>query len=607
MKSGKYKPSEGGGIEYVHLDVDGPYQQNAVSGILSINVTIHLYFLCLKLTIHSENHFSGRIVENEKIDKRIGGGELEVKILRDQQMEIRYKLPVGTIVRTYRQISEFFDSFELEVDHILPHKPVMEIDTNKRPLLQQLPEELKGRKVTVREIFNRAGFGVSMSGSDTAIDLEDPQMNPAARFDDDWKPCELHDAMSRYWSRGDQSKPDWAIWVLCAGVYHAGSSGQVGLMFDMEDDFQRQGAVLFYGANILSEPGSETLVNRRKFFFACHEIGHAFNLAHPDDPPELPYWPWVTERSGNDSSFMKIIIRNYKRFQFRFRDDELTFLRHAPRKLVKMGASRFLHANVSRDDLCEDLKLSVVVDQSAFEFLEPVMIELQLENISHKEIELDKNILIDHHNIHITVEKEGASMRDYTPFMTYTLIPELSKLKPLEKFCEPLFLSYSKQGWIIDTPGNYIIRAAVRTPHGVVRSLGQMIRVWPPNNKSEERFAQNFFTNEVGQVMAFDGTCHFHDANEYLDELKSKMSYSRAALHARITLAMPKTDYFKNVNPMNKKITLSDPDHHTALGELEDILITNRSISEISLGRLDYAYYLKELETLRERMGRKAK
>ncbi|MEM1406212.1 MAG: hypothetical protein AAGG59_05515 [Bacteroidota bacterium] len=610
MNSGKYKPLAGNDAEYIHLDIDGPYAQFAVSGILSISITTHFFFICQDLRKQQDGSFSGKIAEIEALDERIQGKELKLRLLPNKRLEITFELSGESIFQVYEQKSPFFESIKMEVDYVIQHIPVLGLDTTAKPELELLPEELKGHKVSVQDIFARAGFEISMPMQATSIDLSSPLQNPD-EFDDDWKPNELHDAITRFWSQSNHLKSDWALWVLLAGVYHPDPSGYEGLMFDFKDEFQRQGAVLFYGSDLLDVNGhySSELVKRNKFFFTCHEIGHAFNLAHPHEVEEK-YRPWAIDSSNPQYGFMNHSMEHgfsFEKFQFRFKDDELMFMRHAPRKLIKMGASAFIHDNSHASHSNEDLELSITFSQFQFEFLEPVMAELVLKNVSEEQVELDNNLLTDYHNIHITVEKEGGVAQDYIAFISHTRKPCHIKLKPDKSISAPLFLAYSRQGWIISTPGIYMIRASIRTHHGVVRSRVQTVQILTPKDKNvEERVAQDFFSHDVGRVMAFDGTRELQNVNCHLKEVIARMKNSKAALHAGVTLAMPMTNYFKNFNPGNKQLTIFEPnltELRDAHKELHDILIVKKYDSLSSLGRLEYDFYHKELKELESRIG----
>lgn len=302
-RSGKYKPlvawSEG---EYIHLDVDGIDPKFVISGVLLTNSTTQHYFLCKDLHEHPslDDVYAGKIDEIEGIDKKLKGKELEVKILPNKQISIHFKLKKNPITRTYMQFSEYFDTFELEIDYIATHQPVISLAKEDQADLLELPVDLQNRDFEVKDIFERAGFEVSMKAIQS-INLRSRDDNPSGLFDDDdWKLSELNDAMTRFWSSGNQLNPEWAIWTFLAGTYHSNREGQKGIMLNIDGGFQRQGVILFYGADHFkpnqidpTDPIDALFIERSKLFYLCHEIGHTFNLDHPH-PTEFSN-PWLIQ------------------------------------------------------------------------------------------------------------------------------------------------------------------------------------------------------------------------------------------------------------------------------------------------------------------------
>ena len=92
----------------------------------------------------------------------------------------------------------------------------------------------------------------------------------------------MHDAMQTYWSRFE-NRPQWALWILNAGLHDSGTS-LGGIMFDDIGPNHRQGTAIFNDSFIDNAPPGDVAPEgwrqRMKFWTICHEMGHAFNMAH---------------------------------------------------------------------------------------------------------------------------------------------------------------------------------------------------------------------------------------------------------------------------------------------------------------------------------------
>ena len=115
----------------------------------------------------------------------------------------------------------------------------------------------------------------------------------------------MHDAMQIYWSHF-ANVPQWRLWVLFASLHDRGAS-LGGIMFDDIGPNHRQGTSLFNDSFIKNAPNGDpnpaAWVQRMKFWTACHEMGHAFNLAHSWQ--KALGTPWIPLANENEArSFM---------------------------------------------------------------------------------------------------------------------------------------------------------------------------------------------------------------------------------------------------------------------------------------------------------------
>jgi hypothetical protein len=425
----------------------------------------------------------------------------------------------------------------------------------------------------------------------------------------------MHDAMQTHWSRfADQ--PQWALWVLFASQHEQGSS-LGGIMFDDIGPNHRQGTSLFYNS-FISEPPTgddapDAWVNRMRFWTAVHEMGHAFNLAHSWQKQHPPSWgtswiPLVNEPEAR--SFMNYPYNVsdgqtafFSDFEFRFSDQELLFMRHAPFRFVQQGNADwfdnhgFQEANLSLEPSVK-LELRVNRKQALFEFLEPVVLELKLTNISSQPKLISDKLLSELDHMIVIIKKDGKSARQFSPYAQYCWKSQVRALMPGESTYESLFISVGKNGWDIAEPGYYTIQVALHlenTEEDLV-SNPLRLRVAPPRGYDEEFLAQDFFSEDVGRILTFDGSQSqvLEHGKDTLREVSERLSDRKVAFHANVALANPTAKSYKLLDledPKQPKIKVVSPNLEEARKEFKAALIDQPDIAAETLGHIDYKYY----------------
>ena len=256
----------------------------------------------------------------------------------------------GITPRTYNLSfqSRYFDPIEFEVDRVSNAGTIVTTyDTASHP---NRPAGLPNETISLATTYQRAGFDMKMSPNTSNIPTSGAGANST------WSDTEMHNAMVTYWSRF-ANRPQWAMWVLYAARHDQGR-GLGGVMFDDIGSNHRQGTAIFTDSFIqdvpAGDPNAAAWRNRMQFWTAVHEMGHAFNLAHAWQkalgvPQGAPGDPWIPLANEPESrSFMNYPFRVsggqsafFSDFRFRFSDDELVFMRHAPRRFVQMGNSNW--------------------------------------------------------------------------------------------------------------------------------------------------------------------------------------------------------------------------------------------------------------------------
>ncbi|HET7218628.1 MAG TPA: hypothetical protein VFJ02_11310 [Vicinamibacterales bacterium] len=612
--------------EELRLDVDGRYPQMTASGTLPISPVQRLHWIA---NVHATgpNAYEGGIWYKDPLVTPFAYTHVEIKVSSSILPAIRKAKVTFTgaglrpRVRLFRFRSPYFHKVEFEFDSENPIVALTKINTCAHP---NHPATLPCEQLTVKKVFQRSGFDVSITPAMSTLPA------PAGGT---WSNMEMHDAMVVYWSKF-ANIAQWSMWTFFADQHEIGHS-LGGIMFDDIGPNHRQGTSIFYNSFISDPPPGDpnpvAYVERNRFWTAVHEMGHAFNLAHSwqkslGAPYGTPWIPLVDEPearsfmnypygvSGGQSAF-------FADFEYRFSDPELLFMRHAPARFVRMGdADWFDHHGFQQARLQADPPLSLEVRvnraKAVFEFLEPVVIELKLKNESTMPQMVDENVLSTLDGITIALKRQGSPARQYLPFAQYCMEKSVKILQPGEAIYESVYVTAGLNGVDMAEPGRYVIQAALHRPDGDIVSRPLLLRIAPPRGHEEEVLAQDFFSDEVSRVLAFDGSRVLTEANKTLREVVDRFGDRRVSKHARVPLGLAIAEdrkvltvpgaverTLKPAAAAGGSIMLEEGQPDRAQTELTTALLTNADVAAESLGHVDYKYYVDELTDLLEAHG----
>ena len=417
------------------------------------------------------------------------------------------------------------------------------------------PATITAETISIEDVYRRAGFRVTRSSGDSVVPLG------GAGADALWSDAEMHDAMQTYWSRF-ANVPQWSVWTFFAALSDQGP-GLGGIMFDDIGPNHRQGTAIFHDSFISEpppgDPDADAAVARIRFWTAVHELGHAFNLAHAwqkslgigsggpwvplvDQPEARSFMNYPYRVSGGVSAF-------FADFAYRFTDDELLFLRHAPERFVQQGNAAwfdnhgFEQANISPEPQLA-LELRVHRDDwhgvPTFGFLEPVYVELKLSNVGPSPVVVDEHILLDRSAMVVVVKREGRDATMRMPYASFCNHASPRSLAPGEALYESMLASVTRGGFMIDEPGRYVVQMALELPSGEhLVSNRLQLRVAPPKRMEHERLAGDYLTDDVGRIYSFGGSRVLDAANDTLEEVVARMPDEPVARHAHLMLGRP--------------------------------------------------------------------
>ncbi len=602
--------------EELRLDVDGYYPQMKASGQVSgFKVSPANWIANVKKT--AVNTYEGPVWYKNGNLGLIPFTSVKIVVTRTffapQSATVTFSGGgVATRVRTFTYKSRYFHPINFEFDAAEGTTPVLTYSTGSHP---NRPASLPVENLSIATVYRRTGFDVSISGGGDTV----PMAEALANGIPNWSDNEMHDAMQAHWSKFANA-PQWALWVFFASLHEMGPS-LGGIMFDDIGPNHRQGTSLFLDSFIKNppagDPAAAAWINRMIFWTACHEMGHSFNLAHSWQKTLGVQWIPLSDESLV-RSFMNYPYRVpggttsfFADFLFRFSDSELLFMRHAPFRFVQQGnADWFDHHAFRQADVSPEPKFALSLEcpqkDNRLEFLEPPVVHLTIKNISDQPQFIGEKLLASTERMTIILKKRGRPARQLVPYASHCWKENSVVLQPGAKMKDSIFL-VGTNGWDLAEPGFYTVQAAIHISGEDVVSDPITIRVAPPKGYNEEYLAQDFFSDDVGRVLNFDGTRRLTSGNDALHEVVDRLPKSMAAIHARVALAGPLASNYKEVDVRDGSHTLrAGKANYSEATSLLATLVEDKETSSRTLGQIDYDYYCTRFKPLLEEVRKVA-
>ena len=495
--------------------------------------------------------------------------------------------------------SDSFRSFSLKIDvaksvNIEPILPIY--DTHWQNIR---PASIKRRLLSIEECYRDAGINVSISSQNQIIDDALPQFQT-------WSDDELHDVMETHFLSSLNKWPQWQLWCLICGGYD--QETVAGVMFDggpLDKKPQRQGFAIFRNHhafnNLVQNPTTQNhfYALREYLYTFIHEAGHAFNLSHSFDKGRRYALSWMNypnEFLPNEQEF-------WKNFMFRYDDKELLHIRHGNRLDVIMGGSPRKYGSYLEDSLYNSFESPKVLDiefllrsQGYFQFMEHIIIEVRLKNKTEFPIEVDTLVNPEFHKVVVFIQGPDGKTKQFIPIMYKEGIPAIQILSPsneknegTDRYSENIVLTYGKDGFYFNQPGEYLIRALYfGNKNFVISSNVHRINVGYPKSDEEDKLMHIYTSHDVGMHLYLRGSNspYLEKGKNILEKLKSLQEKSSRGASLSDILASLESRHFFKVQENGKLKEIHKPDYNK-------VLEISEPAKEFYIGTKDKHYNLK--------------
>ena len=560
------------GYEALRLDVDGHHPQMLASG--TIKNLFHTVQWLGHLELVDDNTWSGEIYNKQGLSATFPYNSVKITAVRSifhnqRHLNVTFfgdGLPARHSTLQFE--SPIFQTFDLAFDVITVSTPTSTANTHSL-----------SQPIAMEHVFQQAGLDVNVT---TRKVLADPTTAVSP-----WNDQELHDAMQFYWTNSHTlAQPN--LWALFASQ-HKNGQHIAATIYDAIGLNHGQGTAVFTNSFITQLSANKAQpTDWPRFGLTCQQIATALRQPY-STPPSNP-GPHSSPPSSTPDyladCFSPLILQTLRHTALNQRTD------YAPwydEQGFDTDPQSSLH-----------VELCINRNQAIYEFMEPVILELKLTNTAAHTQWVDKNIFTNLDNLTLILKKEGKPARQFLPYKRDYQMPQPQQLLPSHSLHDTLFVSAGCYGWYITEPGYYTLHATLSVADELSISNQLHFRVMPPDNFVQQYLAQDFFVDDVGRILAFNGSRFFNGGNQVLREVMARLPLKPVALHAAYALGNVLTDEYKRLAPVANQaspplqIIKQPPCPEEARQLLYTALVRNTDTAVSTFGHIRWRQYMEQ-------------
>ncbi len=394
--------------------------------------------------------------------------------------------------------------------------------------------------------------------------------------------AQLHQYMV---SHREPDRPDWHAHVLVVPFIRYHRNGRthmpLGTMYDLRsfdlNQTPREGCALSW---------KKLRVDDRVYLRTlAHELGHIFNLEHPDE---------IGDNLMNTTEDLRSLGNFPNNIRYQFNDRQSRWLAQGPAFDVRPGGSPFGSNPNDEDNLylprfpiSTNLSLFASTQADSYIMGEPVHLRLGLRCLGGEPFQLNADLSAAGGHITVFIRDTFGIRRRFRPCVLACSEARQVILQPGDELLDSIPIAYGTDGLSFTRPGIYKVHAVYRAPteNGVVRivSNSPSIEIRSPRSRREKDISDRLTLPDRSLFLVLGGGRG--RAGKDLGDLAKSYGNAPELQSVKLEVARDLVDRSAGKGDMAKAKSLMDtiktaPLSHEQTADLKGLqVIVNRGLS----------------------------